>query len=287
MTHSSLTGFLTADGSFRVIVADTADLANHVSRRHGFSYRVADAMSRFLTGSALLSSNLKEQDVMGTYLESNGAVEGLRVEINAVGQAKAYALNPEAGVDEIDDQYVMDLPELIGSGKLTVTRILKVAKTPYSGTVDVHGGDIAIAFSTYLLQSEQVKSAMLISNYMEPDGTLSRCGGLLIQAMPGATEEQLDQVEAALRELPAFSEILKEADTALQVVQLALPAFKVEQVLERPLVFACSCSREKVVQVLKSMSESDRQAAAQEDGTITVTCDYCREEYTVGPEALN
>ena len=153
--------------------------------------------------------------------------------------------------------------------------------------MDVTGSEIALAFSRYLLQSEQVRSAMLISNFLEPDGQIARSGGLLVQAMPGVDEGQLEQMESSLSQLPPFNDVLKEADTPDHVVQLTLPQWEMHQVLKRDLQFACSCSREKVVQVLKSMSDADRAHAVQEDGRITVTCDYCREAYTIEVDEVN
>ncbi len=281
-----LTGFLTENNLFRVIVAETGALANEIRRRHGLSYPATNALSRFATGASLLSSNLKGRDVVGVYLNVSGPLEGLRVEVDADGRLKGYALQPGAGVDEIDSRYIMDLDQLIGTGTLTVTRVLEGGKQPYSGNVTVHGGEMALAFSRYLLESEQIHSAMMISNFMEADGTVGRCGGLLIQAMPGVSPGELERMEDALKALPPFSEVLKTIESADQVVQLCLPEWGCVRQFDRTLRFVCSCNRDKVVGMLSNMGPDDLARAKGTDGTFRVNCDYCSTSYVVQPEEL-
>jgi molecular chaperone Hsp33 len=47
---------------------------------------------------------------------------------------------------------------------------------------------------------------------------------------------------------------------------------------ERPLVFGCSCSRERVADVLRSLDLDETLAAAQ-DGRTEVHCDFCGQGY--------
>ncbi len=283
---SVLTGFLTENERFRVVVAETGGIANEIRRRHDLYYPATNAISRFATGAVLLSSNLKGRDVIGAYLNVSGPLDGLRVEVDATGRLKGYALQPKAGVDETDSRYVMDLDQLIGTGTLTVTRVLEGGKRPYSGNVTVHGGEMALAFSRYLLESEQIHSAMMISNFMEPDGTVGRCGGLLIQAMPGVSPGELEKMEDALKALPPFSDVLKTIDSAEQAVNLCLPEWGCVRQFEREVRFVCSCSRDKVVDVLSNMGKDDLDRARAADGTFQVNCDYCATSYVVRPEEL-
>lgn len=283
---SVLTGFLTENKRFRVIMAETASIANEIRRRHGLLYPATNALSRFSTGAVLLSSNLKGRDVVGAYLNVTGPLDGLRVEVDAAGRLKGYALQAKAGVDETDNRYVMDLDQLIGTGTLTITRVLEGGKRPYSGNVTVQGGEMALAFSRYLLESEQVHSAMMISNFMEADGTVGRCGGMLIQAMPGVSPGDLERMEDALKGLPPFSNVLETIDSVEQAVELCLPEWGCCRQFEREVRFVCSCSREKVVNMLGGMAGEDLERAGSSDGTYQVSCDYCAASYVVQPEEL-
>ncbi len=281
-----LTGFLTEGGHFRIVMAETADISNNLKKIHYLSYPVMNAMSRFLTGAVLLSSNLKGKDVVGVYLNCSGPLAGMRVEANATGQLKALALQPQAGVDEIDSSYVRPLGQLIGEGTLTVSKIMEVGRTPFTGTVQVEGDRLAIGFSRYLRDSEQTQSAVLISNFLTPEGHAKASAGILVQALPGS-EDELAAIEKEIQGFPPFSDVIMEVDNADQAVQMLFPRYKPSRLFQRPLEFHCSCSRGKVIRVLSSLSPGDREDARQSDGLFHVNCDYCRTEYIIRPEELS
>jgi molecular chaperone Hsp33 len=57
----------------------------------------------------------------------------------------------------------------------------------------------------------------------------------------------------------------------------------VEVLGERPLRFACSCSRERVASMLQSLGEEEaRAAAAAADGEARIRCEFCGEQYRFG-----
>jgi molecular chaperone Hsp33 len=53
------------------------------------------------------------------------------------------------------------------------------------------------------------------------------------------------------------------------------------------LRFSCGCSREKVVQMLRSLGAAEIDGILTELGSAEVTCHFCNEVYRVeGPELL-
>ncbi len=278
--------YLSEDGKFRFVFVDLRNVADHIAKIHNMSFPVANAMSRFIVGTALISSNLKSGDVLGAYLDVNGVVGGLRCEINSYGHIKGYAINPSAGVDELDPNYVMDLNQLLGNGMFTVTKILKGGKVPFTSNIEYPGGSLAILFADYLKKSEQVNSAVFISNYLQPDGTIDRCGGFLVQPMPDAGEKDIEKMEEEIEKLPPFSEVLKTVDNLKQAALLLFPNYKLKLVGERHLVFKCSCSRDKVLKVLKSLKEEDRKTLLLENETYLVVCEYCKKKYVIKKEEV-
>ncbi len=274
-------GFISEDGLFRIVAARTKDMSNHLSEIHHFSFPVMNAMSRFITGAILLSSNLKGNDTLGVYLNCSGPLAGMRSESNATGQLKAFAIEPQAGVDETDPSYGMDLGQLIGAGTLTVTKTLSGGQRPFTGTVQIEGDKLAIGFSRYLMNSDQIHSAIMISNLVSPDGTVKTSAGMLIQALPGASGDDLSTMEKEIQTFPPFSEVVQEVDDCEQAVRMLFGRFNPAPVFERSLDLHCSCSMDKVVRVLKSLAADDLEDVRQEDGFFRVTCDYCKTEYPV------
>ena len=278
--------FLSKDGKFRFVFTDIKDVANEIIQRHKMSYPVANAVSRFITGVALVSSNLKDGDTIGAYLDVDGPIGGIRCEANSFGHIKAYAVNPDAGVDEFDQNYVMDFSQLVGKGVLTVAKVLSKGKIPFVSTIKYEGGSFALLFADYLKQSEQINSAVFISNFMKPEGIVEKCGGFLVQPMPDATDKEIEKLEKDIEKLPPFSEALKETDNLNQAAMLLFPDYGLNLVGERKLEFRCTCSREKVVKVLKSLKDEDRKTLLLEDGTYQVICEYCKKEYKIKKEEV-
>src|SRR3546814_7010045 len=48
----------------------------------------------------------------------------------------------------------------------------------------------------------------------------------------------------------------------------------------RPLRFHCSCSRERVADVLVSLGESEAMASTPADGFAEITCEFCNRRYS-------
>jgi len=281
-----ITGFLNKKRTVRVIVADTTKISNDFMNIHKFSYPVSRIMSKFVTGTVLLSSTLKGNDVIGCYLDCNGPATGLRVEANTLGHLKGYALSPQAGLDEFDKTYVLSDEQLVNGGTFTVSKVLEAGKQPFTGNIDFEGGDVAFIFSKYLLVSEQVKSAVLISNIVLPDGSIEKCKGLLVQAMPGATDDELEIIEQAIEKASPFSEIIANSKDNNEIVKNIFKEIQFSNIFEKGLLFKCSCSKFKVISVLKSFSNEDLKDVSDNNGNYTVNCEYCKTEYNINPSEL-
>ena len=53
----------------------------------------------------------------------------------------------------------------------------------------------------------------------------------------------------------------------------------------RPLVEGCRCSRDRLMEVLKSLPRDDVMAL-RDDGKVIVTCEFCSQAYDFDAEAL-
>ncbi len=48
----------------------------------------------------------------------------------------------------------------------------------------------------------------------------------------------------------------------------------------------CTCSREKILNVLRGFDEAERREMVTDDGKIEVTCEFCSAHYEIDPEEL-
>jgi len=174
---------------------------------------------------------------------------------------------------------------------------------PYQGVVPLFGDqgekleNLSEVLEHYMLQSEQLDTVLVLA---ADDKVAS---GLLIQRLPVEGEGNLagksDSVarEAVLGESEDFSRIAILAKSLKREELLALDAETIlhrlfwEEPLARfePLLgeagprFACSCSRERVGQMIRSLGTAEVESILTEQGQVEVGCDFCGAQYRFDP----
>ena len=110
-------------------------------------------------------------------------------------------------------------------------------------------------------------------------------GGILVQAMPGCSEELLDALEVRAELLGAISQLLQE----MSLEELAYACFRdldPEVLEEIPLTLRCDCSHEYIERVLISMGENEIRDLIRTQNGCEVTCHFCRSHYSFTGEEL-
>ena len=174
---------------------------------------------------------------------------------------------------------------------------------PYQGVVPLFGDQgeplerLQEVLEHYMLQSEQLDTVLVLA----ADDQVA--AGLLIQRLPvegeGNLAGQADSVarEAELGRSEDFSRIAILAKSLQREELLTLDADTIlhrlfwEEPLARfePLVgeqgprFACTCSRERVAQMIRGLGVAEAESIIAEQGQIEVGCDFCGAQYRFDP----
>ncbi|HJV96219.1 MAG TPA: Hsp33 family molecular chaperone HslO, partial [Albitalea sp.] len=166
---------------------------------------------------------------------------------------------------------------------------------PYQGIVPLHGDkreplqQLSEVLEHYMLQSEQLDTKLVLAANDEV------AAGLLIQRLPvegsGNLAGQRNEDEIGLNE--AYKRIALLAGTLTREELLTLDADTILHRLfwEEPLLrfeplagatgprFACSCSRERVGRMLKSLGRDEIDGIVVEQGRVEIACDFCGTKY--------
>jgi molecular chaperone Hsp33 len=169
----------------------------------------------------------------------------------------------------------------------------------YQGVVPLHGDrgeplqDLSDVLEHYMLQSEQLDTRLILAADDEV------AAGLLIQRLPvegsGNLAGARNEDEIGLNE--GFNRIAHLAATLTREELLTLSPDTVlhrlfwEERLQRfePLVgaagphFACTCSRERVGQMLRSLGREEVDSVIAEQGRVEIACDFCGTKYHYDP----
>lgn len=271
-------------GNIRVFVATTTDLVNEARRRHDTWPTVTAALGRALTGTALLSATLKDKGESITLrIAGNGPVGGITCDADEQGQVRGYVKEPHVDLDPKNGKF--DVAGVVGEGYLHLTRQLALQGT-YTGTAEIVSGEIGEDLAYYLTKSEQTPSAVSLGVRVAPDGSVTASGGILLQLLPSATEEEREQLEVNLQALGAVSSAVETGLTPEAILGQVMAGIPYKLLETRDVHFACRCSRERALSSLASLDAQDLEAMIEEDGGAELSCQFCAEKYQFSADEL-
>ena len=174
-------------------VMDTTDLVNDAIDIHRLSPLSAAALGRVLTIASFMSSCMKnETDKLSVSVVGDGVGGTITVSGNSALDMRGSIDNPRAELPLRADGK-LDVGGCVGrNGRLTVVKSLGL-KEPYSGSCRLVSGEIAEDFAAYYLYSEQQPSAIALGVKIGKDYRCIGAGGVVIQALPGASENSISK----------------------------------------------------------------------------------------------
>ena len=269
------------NGHFRISVIKTTEIVRTAREKHGLSMLTSVLLGRTLTGALLLASNLKGEERIQIRMEGAGPVRAVTAEATSNGEVRGYVSRPQA---ELDFQEQNSLGDGIGVGVMTVSKSLYNRSRPVSGTVALVRGNVNEDLAHYLLQSEQIPSAVSMDVAVDEQGVVSEAGGVLVQAMPGASRKEIERLEENIRNMPVvghqlagryLEDVLSEVSKGLEVKELA----------RYPVDFFCRCSKDRFRNSLALLDPDELLSMKGE--TEELVCHYCSKRYVFSREELD
>lgn len=273
------------DRSIRAFAATTRELVEYARACHNTSPVVTAALGRLLTAGAIMGSMQKgEDDILTLQLKGAGPMKGVTVTADSKANVKGYAIVPDV-VIPANSKGKLDVSGAIGVGLLSVIKDLGL-KDPYSGQVELISGEIAEDLAYYFTTSEQVPSAVALGVLMEKNNTVKQAGGLIIQVLPGATDEQIGALEQRLNGMPSMTTMLEEGKTPEQILDDILGDLGLEIMDKIPTRFKCNCDKKRVEKVLISLGRDELRSIVDDGESVELKCHFCNTAYTFSPEEL-
>lgn len=265
------------NGQIRVYAAVSTALVQELQRRHQLWPVATAALGRTVTVTAMMGL-MQDEGKVKVQIKGDGALGYIVADADAAGHARGYVHQPH--VDRpLNEQGKLDVAGAIGSGFLYVFKDFGAGE-PYRSSVPLVSGEIGEDFTYYFTVSEQTPSAVGVGVLVNPDLSVQASGGWIVQRMPGADEEVITQVIERVSRLPAVSSMVAEGLSAEQLLaQVVGPEGQVRVHQVVPLSFACSCSRERVENMLRGLGRDELQSILREQGSAEVTCQFCNERY--------
>lgn len=275
-----------ANTTLRVFAVQTTQLVQMAKEKHDLSPTATAALGRSLSGALLLAQVLSKrpEDRVTLRIQGDGALGHIVAEGGRDGGARGYVRHPQADLPPRTTDGKLDVGALVGkNGEFAVMRLLENAE-PYTGSVPLASGEIADDLAVYLWKSEQIPSAVLLGVHLDSTG-VTQAGGLLVQAMPGASEADLARLEQNVAALGQLTNAMRQFGLlgAMQKALEGLDLLVAEESL--PLEYKCRCSRERSLASLVYFQASERQEMIDAGGQ-EVVCHWCGTKYQISPEEI-
>jgi molecular chaperone Hsp33 len=286
-TKDTLQKFIFDNAAVRGELVEISDTWREIQARHGYPRAVRAMLGEMVAASALLSANLKFNGSIVMQIHGDGPVRLLVVECDADLRIRATAkLAPDAEV--ADDATLTDLLNVNGKGRFVITLdpLEKMpGQQPYQGIVPLDGENVATVIENYMMRSEQLDTRL----WLAADDKISR--GMLLQKLPRhsgkadqtaqATEEE--DLETWNRAVVLGSTLKQEELLSTDIETLLNRLFWEETIRvfdpQHPQ-FHCSCTREKVGNMLKMLGQPEVESALSDLGELGINCDFCGKHYS-------
>ncbi|MEP6823715.1 MAG: Hsp33 family molecular chaperone HslO [Ramlibacter sp.] len=257
---------------------------------------VAELLGEMTAAAALMQANIKFNGALILQVFGDGPVKvavaealadlSVRATAKVVGQVEPGARLPQ-------------LVNVHNRGRCAITldpRDKLPGQQPYQGVVPLHGDQrekldrLSDVLAHYMLQSEQLDTTLVLA------ADAGVAAGLLIQRLPAQGEGNLAGTRANEGQIGVNEDYNRIAILAGTLKREELLELDVDTILRRlfweekvlrfePQTprFACTCSRERVAGMIRSLGREEAESILAERAEIEVGCDFCGQQYRFDP----
>ena len=276
---------MAGDGNIKMSVITAQDAVERARQIHSLSPTASAALGRSLCAASLMGEMMKEDNGSLTIRVNGGGPIGSVVAVSdSSGNVRGSVENP--GLDlPLRADGKLDVGGAVGrDGMLTVSRDIGL-REPYIGSTELVSGEIAEDLSSYLLSSEQIPSACGLGVLVDTDRSIKAAGGFIVQLLPFAPEALIEKLEDNIFFMDQLTTILGE-DGIEEVFRQVLKGLDYQILSETEVEYRCYCSRERVEEAVSCIEKEELEDMAAEGREISVSCQFCDEQYVFTPEEL-
>lgn len=260
--------------------------AREAQQRHTLNIISSALLCRALAATVLLSGNLKNcSDLLSCHWDCTGEAGSIVTEISYEGKVKGFIDNPHLVYKEesFSSSEGIDSAYYIGSGQLHVARKTFDNRPFYNSITPLDTGDIAQDVSIYLDISLQVQSILNLGLSISSANTIEACGGILLQAMPDASPDEIHRLYEEFLRLDSMTTLLQED---ISRVKPLFDALDLEIADVRPITFKCGCTEEKITGFLRCLDKTELEHYVIKERQIEAACRYCSKIYRFDADTI-
>ncbi|MGC4394244.1 Hsp33 family molecular chaperone HslO [Hydrogenophaga sp. T2] len=268
----------------------------------GYPVAVTELLGEMTAAATLMQANIKFNGALVMQIQGDGPVKLAVAEIQPDLRLRATAT---VTGEVADDAPLSHMVNVNNQGRCAITldpKDRQPGQQPYQGVVPLFGDrhekleKLSEVIEHYMLQSEQLDTRLVLA------ANDQMAAGLLIQRLPlqgeanlagQSTQRDEDQIgrNEDYNRIAILASSLKREELLTLDAETILRRLFWEEDLRRfePLHgntgprFACTCSRERVGNMLRTLGRDEVESIIEEQGGVQVNCEFCGAGYTFDP----
>ncbi len=260
----------------RIYVAHTTALVTKAHAVHKTYQTSIAALGRVLTATSMMGAMLKDKQSIAVNINCEGPIKKIVAESDTTGNVVGYVGNP--GIYLKYKTGKLNVRDAVGPGSLTVTTDLKL-KEPFTSTVELVDGELAMDFTYYFTKSMQTPSSVSLGVLVSEDNQILVSGGFIVQIMPDCTEETITKLENVLENIKPMTTLMTDGLSCEDTIKLFSDDYKILDTKE--IGYVCSCSKKRFKKGLRTLSVDTLEDFLNVEKSIVCKCQSCGEEYVI------
>jgi len=272
--------YLFEDRSVRVQAVRLHDTWLSAQENHQYPPAVQRLLGELMAAAALLAANIKFEGSLLLQIQGSGPIALLVVECQSDLSLRATVKIREGHAVPADGN-MQSLLNPDGQGRFIVVldpRRKVPGQQTYQGIVPLEGDTVAQALQHYMKASEQLDTRL----WLQAD--TQNAAGLLVQRLPDqggaaraeSTADTLARAIVLADTLEPDELVRTDIDTLIHRLYWEETLIAFEPI---PVRWHCTCTRERVSSMLRTLGEREVQDILAEQGNVRVTCDFCGKPY--------
>lgn len=254
---------LVYDNEVSLSVLETTELVERAIKIHNLSDVSAEILGGLLTACAYMAGCLKsDRGAVSITVKSGDGSATASVSGDKDGHIRGYIDGGENGLK---------------GGTLTVIKDDGFSR-PFVGACELKCNDVSENLMQYFHMSEQIETAVAIGVKVK-DGRCLAAGGVVMQLLPGTSEENIDRAENVMHNFVNAAEVVEKSGAAGIMREFFGDVTEENGIYLTFPEYKCNCSRKKIEGVILPLGEDEVLKIVEEQGCVSVHCHYCNTDY--------
>ncbi len=262
--------------------AVTTQAVNEAVVRHNCDPAAAHILGRATTGTLLAAAVLPPGTRLNACWKYRGVLKTIVVDAGQDGTVRSL-ISPEqlSGFEDAHDELYGEMGDL----QVVASRDGVAAN---SGTSPISLHDAVNDLAYHYCISDQIETGMsvMIGFNPDPENPVQLCHGWMIQALPNTDLERFDRIRRRMDD-SQFRELMGHGSVSEgyfeQIAKALIGDEEGHEGIHMEACpgprFECSCNREKMSAVLRSIPIPDRMTMVKRNEPVGISCQFCNKRY--------